>query len=75
MKDIFLSPMIKFFGFGAGVSFIYWIVYLVRQNQLKDAQIKAKEYEVEYQKLKGEIDDSSLLDVIRRNNERKRRDS
>lgn len=67
--------MIKFFGFGAGVSFIYWIVYLVRQNQLKDAQIKAKEYEVEYQKLKGEIDDSSLLDVIRRNNERKRRDS
>jgi hypothetical protein len=70
MSDGMLKPMLLTFAAAAGISFVYWLVFLIRQNKQKDAEIVAKDTEIQYTKLKGEIDDSSLLDVIRRNNQR-----
>lgn len=63
--------MLLTFAAAAGITFVSWLIYLIRQNGQKDAEIKIKEYEVKKVVLKGEIDDSSLLNVIRRANSRR----
>lgn len=75
MTDGMLKSMLLTFAAASGITFITWVIYLIKQGQKKDAQIAVKETELEYKKLQGEIDDSSLLSIVRRNNKRTRRDS
>jgi hypothetical protein len=75
MNETFIKGILYAFACSAGVGFVLLIGYLFKSNQKKDAQIAVKETEIEYKKLQGEIDDSSLLNAVRRNNERKGRDS
>lgn len=75
MNETFIKGILYAFAGSSGVGFVLLIAYLFKSNQKKDAQIAVKETEIEYKKLQGEIDDSSLLSLVRKNNSRKRRDS
>lgn len=73
MNDVAImaKEFVVFFGISAGVTFALWVIRKYNRYKQLDALQKASELRVQHEKLKGEIDDSSLLDIIRRNNKRR----
>lgn len=75
MSDGLLKQVLLTFSAASGISFVCWIIFLIKQNGQKDVEIKIKEYEVQKIKLKGEIDDASLLSVVKRADKRRGSDN